>query len=276
MKLPEFHTGSIAESDGGVKPYVIIEGGPTPMVVVPGAADGLRTCVDVAVYLAWFYRERVENCRLLILSRREPIPTAFGMEKHADDMIRTIEQIGYGPAVWECLSAGGPIGQWVAVKRPDLVKGLVLSSSYDHVSGRLKKSLAQWLEISEHGGDRDPFWSLIEPKYRPPAEMLAGIDQTLLEGVRTPRSPERFQNLLRELLELDQREILSKITSPTLVIGGENDRFVPAEVQRQMAERIGNCEVALFPGFGHFNDMENSAYQPFVARYAQKVAASVT
>ena len=274
MKLPEFRTGAIA-IDGGVKPYVLIEGGPTPMVVVPGAADGLRTCVDVAVYLAWFYRARVESCRVLILSRREPIPAEFGMEKHADDMIRTIEELGFGPAVWECLSAGGPIGQWIAVKRPDLVRGLVLSSSYDQVIGRLRNSLAQWLEMIEQGRDADEFWSMIEPKYRPPADVLSGVNPELLEAVRRPRSPERFVRLLRELLDLDQRELLARISTPTLVIGGEDDRFVPAAVQRQMAERIPNCELALFPGYGHFNDMENPEYQAFVARYAHKVAGRV-
>src|SRR5262245_10242563 len=275
MRLPEFQTGSITAADGADKPYVVIDGGPTTMVVIPGAADGLRTCVDVAVFLAWFYRERVESCRVLILSRREPIPLNFGLERHADDMIHTVEQLGYGPAVWECLSAGGPIGQWVAVKRPDLVRGLILSSSYAQVTGRLKKSLAQWLEISEQGDDGDPFWTMIEPKYRPPAEVLADLEPRLLEGVRTPRGPQRFQRLLRELLELDQSDLLSRITRPTLVIGGEDDRFVPAETQRQTAERIPNSELELCPGFGHFNDMDNPAYQPFVARYAQRVHAAL-
>jgi pimeloyl-ACP methyl ester carboxylesterase len=197
------------------------------------------------------------------------------VEKHADDMIRSVEQLGFGPAVWECLSAGGPIGQWVAIKRPDLVRGLILSSSYDYVSGRLKKTLGKWLAIAEQEGDRDPFWEMFEPKYRPPAEVLAAVDPALLEGVRTARSPARFQNLLRELLDLDQREILPRIECPTLVIGGQDDRYVPAEVQREMAQRIPNGELELCPGFGHFNDMENPDYQPFVARYAQKVAAPV-
>jgi pimeloyl-ACP methyl ester carboxylesterase len=276
MQLPEFHTGRLAEADGAQKPYVLIEGGPTAMVVVPGVADGLRTCVDVAVYLAWFYRERVQNFRLLILSRREPIPPDFGVEKHADDMIRSALQLGFGPAVWECLSAGGPIGQWVAVKRPDLVRGLILSSSYAHVSGRLKKTLGQWLAIAEHEGGRDPFWEMLEPKYRPPAHVLASLDPALLQGVRSPGSSTRFQNLLRELIDLDQREILPRVSCPTLVVGGQDDRYVPAELQQEMARCIPNSELELFPGYGHFNDMENPAYQPFVARYAQKVAAAST
>jgi len=82
--------------------------------------------------------------------------------------------------------------------------------------------------------------------------------------------------LLRELLNLDQRDIMPRIARPTLVVGGEDDRYVPAEVQREMAARVPNSELKLYPGFGHFNDMENPAYQPLVAHYAQNVTASVT
>jgi pimeloyl-ACP methyl ester carboxylesterase len=274
MSLPAFRASSIEIGDGSVQPYVEMEGGPTPTVIVPGVADGLRTCADVAVYLAWFYRERVKDCRLLILSRREPLPADFSAEKHADDMLGTVERLNFGPAVWECLSAAGPIGQWAAVKRPDLVRGLVLSASYDHVNGRVKKRMEKWLEVARQAGDRDAFWSMIEPKYRPPADVLAKVDPVLLQGASTPRSLERFERMLMPLLDLDQRKLVSRIGCPTLVVGGEDDRTVPAEVQREMASRIPGAELKLFPGFGHFNDMENPEYQPLVTHFAQKAIAA--
>jgi pimeloyl-ACP methyl ester carboxylesterase len=273
MRLPDFQAGQIDLGGGSVVPYVTIGGGATPMVVVPGAADGLRTCADVAVYLAWFYRERVKDCRLLVLSRREPLPADFEIERQAEDMLQAVEHLKFGPAVWECLSAAGPIGQWAAVKRPDLVRGLILSSSYDQVSGRIRKTLEKWLEIARQGGDRDPFWSMIEPKYRPPREVLAELDPALLQGALTPRSPERFQHLLTPLLHLDQRQLVSQISCPTLVVGGEDDRTVPADAQREMAQRISGAQVKLYPGYGHFNDMENPDYQPLVTRFAREAMA---
>jgi pimeloyl-ACP methyl ester carboxylesterase len=272
MSFPKFRAECIELETGGVKPYVLIEGeGETPMVVLPGAADGLRTCTDIAVYLAWFYRERVKDCRILILSRRDPLPPAFTMQSHAEDMLSTVEQLGFGPAVWECLSAGGPIGQWAAVQRPDLVRGLILSSSYDQVNGRMAKSIQRWLDIAKQSSDRDPFWSMIEPKYRPPSEVLTQLDPAVLQGAATPREPERFENLLTPLLNLDQRDIVAQIPCPTLVVGGEDDRAVPPEVQREMATRIPGAQLQQFPGFGHFNDMENPAYQPLVTKFAQQI-----
>jgi len=63
---------------------------------------------------------------------------------------------------------------------------------------------------------------------------------------------------------------MSRIACPTLVIGGADDRAVPAEIQRQMAARIPAAFLELCPGFGHFNDTENPAYEEHVQRFAKR------
>jgi len=270
MSLARFDAGHLTEPDGAVKPYVTIGNGPLAMVIVPGAADGLRTCVEVAAYLAWFYRHRARDCRLLILSRRDPIPERFGIERHARDMIRTVQQLNFGPAVWECVSAAGPIGQWAAVERPDLIRGLILSSTYDHVSDPTRKVFEQWLRLAKQAGS-EQVWEMIEHKYRPPAEVLSQTEPLKLSGAAARRDPERLKNILLELLDVDHRALVQRITCPTLVIGGEDDRMVPAQVQRQMAQRIANHVLEICPGYGHFNDMENPIYQQLVDRFVRSV-----
>ncbi|HEY3255554.1 MAG TPA: alpha/beta hydrolase [Polyangiaceae bacterium] len=271
MSLPEFEIGFVPEPDGARKPYVAFGSGPISMVVIPGAADGLRTCAEVALYLAWFYRERARRCRITILSRREPLPSGFGIERHADDMIHTVQQLGCGPSVWECLSAAGPIGQWVAVKRPDLVRGLVLSSSYDYVGPRTRKVLAQWQSIAAHQAGIEAFSETLEQKYRPPRDVLEQLDPALLPKTAVPRGPERLTRILDDLVDLDQRSVTPRIACPTLVIGGADDRVVPPTAQREMAARISSSSLELCPGYGHFNDMENPAYEPRVQQFVEAV-----
>jgi pimeloyl-ACP methyl ester carboxylesterase len=273
MILPPFHAGKLHSPDGATKPYVTIGEGRCSMVVVPGAADGLRTCVDVAVYLAWFYRKRAGHSRLLILSRREPIPPQFGVERHAFDMADTVDELGWGPAVWECLSAAGPIGQHVAVLRPDLVHGLVLSSTYDHTSDRTRKVLSQWSSLAKQPGGEAAFWETLEQKYRPPAEVLAQVPADRLPAASS-REPDRLQRILEELLDLDLRALVLQIACPTLVIGGANDRTVPSNVQQEMAARIPGSQLELYPGFGHFNDMDNPGYEPRVQRFVKELVGA--
>jgi pimeloyl-ACP methyl ester carboxylesterase len=271
MSLPRFQIGSIAASHDARMPYVSIGEGPRTMVVVPGAADGLRTCVDIAIYLAWFYRERARNSRVVVFSRREPLPAGFGMERHADDLIRAADELDAGPAVWECLSAAGPIGQWVAVKRPDLVRGLVLASSYDYVSSPTRRALAQWRDIASNPQGLEAFSESLAHKFRPPPEVLATLEPSLLPPAARPPDTERLMRILDELVDLDQRSLSRQIICPTLVIGGALDRVAPAAVQREMAERIPTSRLELCPGYGHFNDMENPAYPQHIAEFAAEV-----
>lgn len=271
MMLPLFQTGHIATPDGARTPYVSIGEGPRTIVVVPGAADGLRTCVDIAIYLAWFYRERARNFRVLVLSRREPLPAGFGMERHAEDLIRAADELGARPAVWECLSAAGPIGQWVAVKRPDLLRGLVLASSYDYVSPPTCRALAQWRGIVSNPQGLDAFSESLEHKFRPPPEVLASLEPGSHPTAAGPPDIERLPRILDALFSLDQRSLSPRIACPTLVIGGALDRVAPASVQREMAERIPTSRLELCPGYGHFNDMENPAYPQHIAEFAAEV-----
>jgi 3-oxoadipate enol-lactonase len=197
----------------------------------------------------------------------------FGMQRHAADMIRSVEQLQFGPAVWECLSAAGPIGQWVAAERPDLVRGLVLSSSYDYACERTMRVLKQWLQMAEHPESLELFSQSLAEKYRPPPEIVqqAVLHSTVASSARP--DPARLRRILEELLALDQRDITPRIACPTLIVAGEEDRVIPTSVQREMAARIATSRLELCPGYGHFNDMENPEYQTLVEQFARRAIA---
>ncbi|MCI0359211.1 MAG: alpha/beta hydrolase [Planctomycetaceae bacterium] len=243
------------------------------MIVIPGAADGLQTCVDVALFLVWFYRRRAQRYRILILSRREPLPERFGFDRHADDMIESAAHLGFGPSVWECPSAAGPIGQWIAVKRPDLARGLILSSSYDYMNDQTRKVLRQWLEIAAHRESLKLFSHTLMQKYQPPADVVREAELSGQANADRPPDPARLRRILEELLQLDQRDLTPKIKCQTLVIAGQEDRVVPGNVQRELAGRIPSSTLELCPGFGHFNDMENPEYQSRVEQFADQILA---
>lgn len=143
--LPEYESDQLTTPDGASLPFLKVGRGPVPIVLIPGAGDGLRTVADAWLQLTWFYRWRADTYRMLLLSRRQPIPPDYGLERHAEDMIWAVEQLGWEPAIWECNSAGGPIGQWVAVKRPDLVRGLILTSTLHRTSDDTRAVLGYWL-----------------------------------------------------------------------------------------------------------------------------------
>jgi pimeloyl-ACP methyl ester carboxylesterase len=272
--LPIYEKGAITTPDGAVIPYVTMGDGPISIVAIPGAGDGLSTVTDTAIHLAWLYRRRAPQQRILLLSRRQPIPPGYGVKKHASDAVWAVEQLGWEKSIWECNSAGGPVGQWVAVERPDLVRGLILTSSLHRVNEQTRQVFEHWLALIEEDRWEELAWNTIELTYRPQTvNRYRSLVPLLGLAARPHLYPLRLRHILLELLEVDNRDILPRIACPTLVIGGEDDPVIPAEVQREMAELIPNSRLALYAGYRHGNDVENPAYQKEVKRFVDSVLA---
>jgi pimeloyl-ACP methyl ester carboxylesterase len=270
--LPNYEKGFIDTPDGAQVPYVIIGDGPIPRVVIPGAGDGLSLVTDAALNLALFYRKQASRYRLLVLSRRHPFISGCGMEAQANDMICAIDKLGFSGTVVECNSAGGPVGQWLAAKRPDLVAGLVLSVTLHRSNPRTCTVVQEWLELVEQECWPELTMSTIEHTFTPKTVARYRLARPLLRFVAPPpKYPERVRNLLTELLDFDNSAILARIGCPTLVSGGEDDRIIPVEIQREMAELIPQAELQLYPGYGHGNDQENPAYRPALDAFVDRV-----
>jgi 3-oxoadipate enol-lactonase len=213
---------------------------------------------------------------LLVLSRRQPIPEDSTWEQHADDHIWALEKLAWGPTILECHSAGGPIGQWIAVKRTDLVRGLILSATMHHPSEHTRAVVSHWRDLARQQKWAELQWSCVEYAYRPETVERYRPRKSVLGMLPEPRHPERVVRIYDELLALDNRAILSRIACPTLVIAGEEDNVVPADVHRAMAALIPNSRLLLYPGYGHANNQENPDYEVKATRFMQETWNAVS
>ncbi|HXH27544.1 MAG TPA: alpha/beta fold hydrolase, partial [Candidatus Polarisedimenticolia bacterium] len=69
--------------------------------------------------------------------------------------------------------------------------------------------------------------------------------------VRRPDSPADFIGSLEACMHHDARGCLGSVRAPTLVIGGTEDRLVPAAQFRELARLIPGARLALIEGGGH-------------------------
>lgn len=231
------------------------------VLIVPTASDGLWTTPYATLRAAWTYRHRLRSYRLLLISRRQPIPRGFQVRQHAEDYIHAIEHIGWGPSVWECVSAGGPIGQWVAATRPDLVQGLVLTSTMHRVDKRARSVLELWKCLATDHRWTELYRSLLmlnKPTRRNQRmEPLLAFTSVLPR----PRDPTRFVHLIDGLLVVDHSSVLPRIMTPCLVVGGQLDQIFGASLQREMADLLPNGQLILYEGYGHAVSLEHRAYE---------------
>jgi pimeloyl-ACP methyl ester carboxylesterase len=270
--MPKFTKGFVDTPDGAQIPYLMIGAGPVQRVVIPGAGDGLAMVTDASTNLAFFFRKQARRYRILVLSRRHPLPRGHSIERQADDLIHAIDQLGVAGTVLECNSAGGPVGQFIAAKRPDMVAGLVLSVTLHRSNPQTSAVVREWLDLIDKKSWSKLTWSTIEYTFNAKTLERYRVMRPFLGLIAPrPKHPERIVNLLTELLNFNNCAVLPQIICPTLVSGGEDDRVVPAEIQREMAALIPNAEIQLFPGYGHGNDQENPAYLPALDSFVEKV-----
>jgi 3-oxoadipate enol-lactonase len=182
-----------------------------------------------------------------------------------------IDQLGWGSSVWECNSAGGPIGQWIAVKRPELVKRLVLTSTLHRSNPTTGQVVSQWLEQIEDSKWKEFTWSTMEYTFRPQTMRRYQLFKPLFSlMVPPPKDSQRVKNVLLPLLDFDNSHLLPSITYPTLVIAGEEDRVIPLEIQHEMHNLLPDSKLILYPGYGHVNDQENPEFESEFLKFAQK------
>lgn len=276
--FPKLQKFTLTTPDGARMEGLKIGRGPIPMLVIAGGGDGVTMAHEGASQLAYYFRGRNDRYTLLYLSRREPVPADFGVERHAEDFIWALQELDWGPCVLECNSAGGPIGQQIAVKRPDLVKGLILSCTFHRADDKLRTILGRWIGLAKAGNWAEFNWDSTRLTV---TDRMAGRIRPFkfLLGLRRPKNPERVVQVLTELLTIDHRAILPRIACPTLVIGGQDDEVTRPDIQTEMAELIPNSRLKLYPGYKHGNDVENPAYNREVDLFVDEVlkasAASV-
>jgi 3-oxoadipate enol-lactonase len=244
--------------------------GDFPIAVIPGAGDGLATLEQTAARLALYFAKRRQRYRLLILSRRQPVPVDFGMQRHAGDMLEVIRHLKWPPCILECNSAGGPIGQHIAARAPDQVRGLILSCTLHRSNPHTTGVVQHWLDLIARRKWAEFAWSSIELTFRASTVRWYRLARPVLPWLSPPpRDPGRIRHVLQELLDFDNRQLLPAIACPTLVIGGAEDQVIPAEIQSEMAGLIPNSKLTLYPGYGHGNDQENPAYERDVLAFAK-------
>ncbi|MHB1132913.1 MAG: alpha/beta fold hydrolase [Chloroflexota bacterium] len=271
--LPAYTSGRVNLPDGGQMPWVQVGDGPMAVLLIPGAIDGMITVADVAPLVAWAYAGRADRYRMLVMSRRHPLPDAWPVERQAEDYAWALERLGWGRTLVECNSAGGPVGQWLAVQRPELVAGLILSSTLHRIATRTASVGREWLGLAERRQWARLHLSFVEHAFTPGRVATFRLALPFVHFNWPPPHPERMPHLLRSLLQVDNQALLSRISSPALVVGGSEDRIVPSSVQREMAQLLPNSRLVLYGAYGHSNDIENPDYQRQMDSFARRVFA---
>jgi pimeloyl-ACP methyl ester carboxylesterase len=248
-----YRRGDLVTPDGAVLSYLDIGSG-SPILFIPGVGDGERTAGAgcFTFVLGRMFQNYLRRYRLVFITGcREPVPEGFGARDFAAEYAWALEQLGIAPVHVQAISGGGPIGQWLAIDRPDLVKSLVLGATTAHTDEHLRAIISKWLHWAKNGRWYEFNVDSITMAFTPGFVRKHRWWFLFLRCLPDPRYPQRMIRALEDLLCLDNRPHLHRITCPALVIGGDADRLIRPELQEEMARLIPNARTVMLKGLGH-------------------------
>lgn len=214
----------------------------------------------------------------------------FRLADAADDAAALVRHLGVGPVVAVGYSMGGPIAQLLAERHPDVVRGLVLCATTDSFN-QSPRDRALWrtmgvLQLLLRLLPRHTVERLVQAQAQgrlrlrvttllrddTPEEVRALIPWILGELARG--TAEDIAEAGRELGRYDGSEVVTRIRVPTAAIVTTEDRLVPVDRQRRMAERIPACEVIELP-LDHDAAVSGAdSFVPALAKAIEQIVAS--
>jgi pimeloyl-ACP methyl ester carboxylesterase len=172
----------------------------------------------------------------------------------ADDAAAVVRAMGIPAAHVMGFSGGSAMAQELALRHPDLVRSLVLMSTYARADAHFRSALTFWRWMVESApGERAAFEAFFLWIYTPRAHENGMVDELIDEALEFahPQSVEEFQAQLDVFLAHDTFDRLGEIRVPTLVLAGEVDIITPPRQGRLVADRIPGAEFEVLPGEAH-------------------------
>jgi 3-oxoadipate enol-lactonase len=177
----------------------------------------------------------------------------------ADDAAAVLDALRVASAHVAGFSGGSITAQELALRRPDLVRSLVLQSTWARMDPYLRSWVVfvQWL-VAVAPSERaflegfEGFLDIYTARAHNDGTVAAFIDEVL--AFPHKQATEDLQRYLDAFLDHDTTDRLPQVAAPTLVLAGGSDPTARPELGRVVAEAI--------PG-AVFEILDGEAHQPF-------------
>ncbi|MFD8001673.1 alpha/beta fold hydrolase [Streptomyces mirabilis] len=176
----------------------------------------------------------------------------------AKDAVTFIRALGFEYVDLHGFSMGGMIAQVIAQTDPDLVRKLILTGT-GPAGGEGIKNVSRLSHLDTVRGlftFQDPkqflFFTRTANGRRAGKEFLARLKERTHDRDKAI-SLRSYGAQLKAIHRwgLERRQDLSVIYQPVLVANGESDRMVPTQNSVDLARRVPNGELMLYPDAGH-------------------------
>jgi 3-oxoadipate enol-lactonase len=169
-------------------------------------------------------------------------PGPYSLTQLGRDVVGLLDALEIERAHFCGLSMGGVIGMWLGIFAADRVDRLALCNTGAKIG--TNDGWNTRIEMVRKGGMAAVIDAVVQRWFSPAfiASAPDEIERTRQMILATP--PEGYIANCAAIRDMDQRETISRITAPTLVIAGAKDSATPPADGRFISERIAGARYA--------------------------------
>ena len=197
----------------------------------------------------------------------------YDMEVWADDVAGLLDALGHESAHVHGTSMGGMIAIVFAGKYPLRTRSVVINCAAAKLGHAGRLVFKNWIDIARLDPDGPGSrilaelisWQALSKRFLETPEGIAAID-TIQQILRDSNSVEVFTTACQAMCDMDLRPWLPKITSPALVLGGDEDvTMTPWDQgpdgagQEAIYQGILGAEKHVIAGSNHSTVFDNTA-----------------
>ncbi len=175
----------------------------------------------------------------------------FNLDNLVEDLELLRHSTGFKSAFFAGHSLGGMIAPAYALKYPAHVKALGLLSTAAGRSTEDRKNVLSVIKLMEEKGVSKTIPTLVNRWFTDDFIKKSPkiIQQRFQQVIDT--DPNTFFNVFRLYANTEMKSWLHKITVPTLVLTGENDKGCNPKLNQFMANQLINSKLIILPHFKH-------------------------
>jgi class 3 adenylate cyclase len=264
--------------------YTVVGDGPVDLVYIQGFVSHAEFAWRVPAY-AEYLNGLASFSRLIFIDKRgtgmsDRVAGAPNLETRMDDVRAVMDAVGSSRAAIMGVSEGTPMSILFAATYPERASALVLQGGAPRFAWAPDYPFGEPLEEYDREVRRMvDEWGSPEFLEESVAVMAPGYDEenrhAFAEYIRLSSSPGAAAALELMNRDIDVRDVLPAVRTPTLILNLTGDGEMIVQGCRYIAERIPDARLVTIEGRGHIPTPENM--QPFlqeIREFLEEIAAA--
>lgn len=248
--------------------YFKFGNGKKNLIIVPGLS--IQSVMLFKDGIINQYNIFIDEFTIYVFDRRLNIYNGYNIENMANDLIEAIDYLKLKDLYIISVSQGGMISSLLSLKRPDLIKKLVLVSTTDKVYNNSKNIFNEWINYAKAYNKKDLAKSFLKYVYTKSFVDKYGDMVVAESNAYTKEELDKFIIMASALLNYDISNQISDLKCDTLIVCSKADLVFDYKDSIDLNKKIKNSEIYIYENYGHALYDEASDFNDLVYKFFLK------